>query len=282
MVEVVGVRFKRAGKIYYFSTGDLALNANDKVIVETARGVEYGECVLAPRQVPEADVVMPLKPVIRKATPEDERIVEVNRTKEKEAFDICLKKIGDHQLPMKLVDVEYTFDGNKIIFSFTAEGRVDFRELVKDLASIFRTRIELRQIGVRDEVKMLGGIGSCGRVLCCSSFLGDFEPVSIRMAKDQKLSLNPTKISGICGRLMCCLKYENGAYDESHCKGQCGKQCHQREEDILVLSEESVLKALEEQELKGERGSAVPTAGKGRQEGRHKKGEKNRGKSEKV
>ncbi|HHY25898.1 MAG TPA: stage 0 sporulation family protein [Desulfitobacterium dehalogenans] len=282
MVEVVGVRFKRAGKIYYFSTGDLALNANDKVIVETARGVEYGECVLAPRQVAEEDVVMPLKPVIRKATTEDELIVQANRNKEKEAFDICLRKIGDHQLPMKLVDVEYTFDGNKIIFSFTAEGRVDFRELVKDLASIFRTRIELRQIGVRDEAKMLGGIGSCGRVLCCSSFLGDFEPVSIRMAKDQKLSLNPTKISGICGRLMCCLKYENGAYEESHCKDQCGKQCHQREEDIMVLSEDSVLKALEDQELKEERGPAVAAAGKGRQEGRHKKGEKNRGKSEKV
>lgn len=282
MVEVVGVRFKRAGKIYYFSTGEIALNANDKVIVETARGVEYGECVLAPRQVSEEDVVMPLKPVIRKATPEDEMIVQANRSKEKEAFDICLKKIADHQLPMKLVDVEYTFDGNKIIFSFTAEGRVDFRELVKDLAAVFRTRIELRQIGVRDEAKMLGGIGSCGRVLCCSSFLGDFEPVSIRMAKDQKLSLNPTKISGICGRLMCCLKYENGAYDESQGKEHCGKQCHTREEDILILSEDSVLKALEEQEVKGEKVPAVPASGKGRQEGRQRKGEKNKGKSEKV
>lgn len=284
MVEVVGVRFKRAGKIYYFSTGDLALNANDKVIVETARGVEYGECVLAPRQVSEEEVVMPLKPVIRKATPDDELIVESNRTKEKEAFDICLKKIVDHKLPMKLVDVEYTFDGNKIIFSFTAEGRVDFRELVKDLASIFRTRIELRQIGVRDEAKMLGGIGSCGRVLCCASFLGDFEPVSIRMAKDQKLSLNPTKISGICGRLMCCLKYENGAYDEerAHCKDHCGKQCHQGGDEVIVLGEDTVLKALEDQEAKPERAPSVPAAGRGRQEGRHRKGEKNRGKSEKV
>lgn len=284
MVEVVGVRFKRAGKIYYFSTGELALNANDKVIVETARGVEYGECVLAPRQVSEEEVVMPLKPVIRKATPEDELIVQSNRTKEKEAFDICLKKITDHKLPMKLVDVEYTFDGNKIIFSFTAEGRVDFRELVKDLASVFRTRIELRQIGVRDEAKMLGGIGSCGRVLCCASFLGDFEPVSIRMAKDQKLSLNPTKISGICGRLMCCLKYENGAYDEerSHCKDHCGKPCHPSDDEIIVLGEESVLKALEDQEVKPDRAPSVPVAGRGRQEGRHRKGEKNRGKSEKV
>lgn len=286
MVEVVGVRFKQAGKIYYFSTGELALQANDKVIVETARGIEYGECVLAPRQVSEEEVVMPLKPVIRKATAEDEIIVQANRNKEKEAYDICLKKIADHQLPMKLVDVEYTFDGNKIIFSFTAEGRVDFRELVKDLASVFRTRIELRQIGVRDEAKMLGGIGSCGRVLCCSSFLGDFEPVSIRMAKDQKLSLNPTKISGICGRLMCCLKYENGAYDmeKGDCGKSCGDQCHHNgDSDVIVLNEDSVLKALEDREVKTERmGPAVPAAGKGRQEGRHRKGEKYKGKSEKV
>jgi len=210
--KVVGVRFKHAGKIYYFSPGNLRLAALDKVIVETARGIEFGELVIPVREVKDEDVVMPLKQVMRKATPEDEKAVEQNKKKEKEAYQLCLKKIMEHELPMKLVDVEYTFDGSKIIFSFTAEGRVDFRELVKDLASVFRTRIELRQIGVRDEAKMLGGIGSCGRILCCSTFLGDFEPVSIRMAKDQKLSLNPTKISGICGRLMCCLKYENGCY----------------------------------------------------------------------
>lgn len=212
MIEVVGVRFKAAGKIYFFSPGDIKLEAMDKVIVETARGIEFGELVIPPREIDEEQAVLPLKQVIRKAGKEDELILEQNKNKEKEAFQICLKKIAEHNLPMKLVDVEYTFDGNKIIFSFTAEGRVDFRELVKDLAAVFRTRIELRQIGVRDEAKMLGGIGSCGRVLCCASFLGDFEPVSIRMAKDQKLSLNPTKISGICGRLMCCLKYENGSY----------------------------------------------------------------------
>lgn len=284
MVEVVGVRFKRAGKIYYFSSGDLALDMNDKVIVETARGVEFGECVIPPRKVTEEEVVLPLKPVIRKASPEDERIVNENKAKEKEAFQVCLKKITDHQLPMKLVDVEYTFDGNKIIFSFTAEGRVDFRELVKDLASVFRTRIELRQIGVRDEAKMLGGVGSCGRILCCSSFLGDFEPVSIRMAKDQKLSLNPTKISGICGRLMCCLKYENSAYDEENrenCRGNCAEQKRDYVEPLESESD-AILGSLEDTPAKPERPSAVPVTGKGRHEGRHKKGEKNKGKSEKV
>ncbi len=214
MIKVVGVRFKRAGKIYYFDPAELELTLEDKVIVETARGVEFGEVVVKPKLVSEEEVVPPLKRVIRKATEVDEQQVEENRRKEKDAFHICLRKIHDHQLPMKLVDVEYTFDGSKIIFSFTAEGRVDFRELVKDLAAVFRTRIELRQIGVRDEAKMLGGVGSCGRILCCATFLGDFEPVSIRMAKDQRLSLNPTKISGICGRLMCCLKYENSSYDE--------------------------------------------------------------------
>lgn len=276
MVDVVGVRFKRAGKIYYFSSGDLALGVDDKVIVETARGVEFGELVIPQRQVKEDEVVLPLKPVIRKASIEDERIVEENRTKEKEAFQVCLKKITDHQLPMKLVDVEYTFDGNKIIFSFTAEGRVDFRELVKDLASIFRTRIELRQIGVRDEAKMLGGVGSCGRILCCSSFLGDFEPVSIRMAKDQKLSLNPTKISGICGRLMCCLKYENSAYDEAnkaHCRDNCKGNCKEHSEDKAGGPEGGA-------ELTPNQ--ALPVGGKVRPEARHKKGEKYKGKSEKV
>lgn len=281
MVEVVGIRFKRAGKIYYFSSGDLELKIDDKVIVETARGVEFGDLVIEPRNIPEDTVVSPLKPVIRKATSEDEQIVEENRVREKEAFQICLKKIEEHQLPMKLVDVEFTFDCNKIIFSFTAEGRVDFRELVKDLASVFRTRIELRQIGVRDEAKMLGGVGSCGRMLCCSTFLGDFEPVSIRMAKDQKLSLNPTKISGICGRLMCCLKYENSAYDEEAREGarrSCENNqgcCHQEN-----ISKEG---KPDDKPDKPERpAQAIPVSGKGRQEGRQRKGEKNKGKSEKV
>jgi cell fate regulator YaaT (PSP1 superfamily) len=209
---VVGVRFKKAGKVYYFAPGDIMLVAGDFVIVETARGLEYGEVVIAPREVTEDAIVAPLKTVQRKATAEDSIKVEENRAKEKESFSICEQKIKTHGLNMKLVDVEYTFDVNKIIFYFTAEGRIDFRDLVKDLAAVFRTRIELRQIGVRDEAKMMGGIGCCGRPLCCSTFLGDFEPVSIRMAKDQKLSLNPTKISGICGRLMCCLKYENDSY----------------------------------------------------------------------
>lgn len=213
MQTVVGVRFKPAGKIYFFDPGDLELKFHDKVIVETVRGVEYGEVVVAPRPVPEESLVLPLKTVIRRGTPEDERKVQENSLKEKEAFKICKEKIQEHGLPMKLIDVEYTFDNSKIIFYFTAEGRVDFRDLVKNLAAIFRTRIELRQIGVRDEAKMVGGIGSCGRMLCCCSFLGDFEPVSIRMAKDQNLSLNPIKISGICGRLMCCLKYESESYE---------------------------------------------------------------------
>ncbi len=213
MLHVVGVRFKRAGKIYYFDPAESEVMAGDSVIVETTRGVECGEAVVNPKQVSESEIVAPLKKVIRKATPVDLKQVEINKAKEKEAYHVCMKKIEEHGLPMKLVDVEYTFDANKIIFYFTADGRIDFRELVKDLASVFRTRIELRQIGVRDEAKMLGGLGSCGRVLCCASFLGDFAPVSIRMAKDQNLSLNPTKISGICGRLMCCLKYESDAYE---------------------------------------------------------------------
>lgn len=213
LYNVVGVRFKKAGKIYYFDPLDFAIDSEEHVIVETARGIEYGKVVIGRKQVKEDDVVLPLKKVIRIAGQDDARIVEENRTAAKNAFATCLKKIRDHQLKMKLVDVEYTFDRNKIIFYFTAEGRVDFRELVKDLASIFRTRIELRQIGVRDEAKMLGGIGPCGRILCCSSWLGDFEPVSIKMAKDQSLSLNPTKISGLCGRLMCCLKFEHDNYE---------------------------------------------------------------------
>jgi cell fate regulator YaaT (PSP1 superfamily) len=210
---VVGVRFRRAGKIYYFDPGGLDLKYGDKAVVETARGLEFGEVVIAPREVQEDSLVMPLKTVIRVGTEEDVHRVEENQTKQQEAFEVCVEKIKEHELPMKLIDVEYTFDNSKIIFYFTAEGRVDFRELVKNLAAIFRTRIELRQIGVRDEAKMVGGIGGCGRVLCCHAFLGDFEPVSIRMAKDQNLSLNPTKISGICGRLMCCLKYESEAYE---------------------------------------------------------------------
>ncbi|WP_419954831.1 PSP1 domain-containing protein [Neobacillus niacini] len=213
MYDVVGVRFKKAGKIYYFDPGDLSIQKDDFVIVETVRGVEYGRAVVPRKQVEEHDVVLPLKKVVRIADHKDRMIVEENKQAAQEAYDVCNEKVNGHQLDMKLVDVEYTFDRNKIIFYFTADGRVDFRELVKDLASIFRTRIELRQIGVRDEAKMLGGIGPCGRMLCCSTFLGDFDPVSIKMAKDQNLSLNPTKISGLCGRLMCCLKYENDEYE---------------------------------------------------------------------
>lgn len=213
MYDVVGVRFKKAGKIYYFDPGDLSIQKDDFVIVETVRGVEYGKVVIAPKQVDEHDVVLPLKKVLRIADQKDRMIVEENMLAAKEAYEVCCEKVNTHQLDMKLVDVEYTFDRNKVIFYFTADGRVDFRELVKDLAAIFRTRIELRQIGVRDEAKMLGGIGPCGRMLCCSTFLGDFDPVSIKMAKDQNLSLNPTKISGLCGRLMCCLKYENDEYE---------------------------------------------------------------------
>ncbi|HHV56437.1 MAG TPA: stage 0 sporulation family protein [Firmicutes bacterium] len=222
MQRVVGVRFKKAGKIYYFDPGELELPQGSHVIVETARGVEFGEVVMAPREVPDEDVVAPLKQVMRAATPEDRQQVKENKAREKEAFKICQAKIAAHGLPMKLVDVEYTFDRSKIIFYFTAEGRVDFRELVRDLASVFRTRIELRQIGVRDEAKLLGGLGPCGRVCCCSSFLGEFQPVSIRMAKEQNLSLNPTKISGLCGRLMCCLKFEAG-------NGAC-KECAKKRE----------------------------------------------------
>lgn len=213
MYDVIGVRFKKAGKVYYFDPGQLQVTAGDFVIVETARGVEYGKVVIDKRQVGENDVVLPLKKVIRVASKKDKIEVEENKAAAREAFDICLEKIKDHGLDMKLVDAEYTFDRNKMIFYFTADGRVDFRELVRDLASVFRTRIELRQIGVRDEAKLLGGVGPCGRLLCCSTFLGDFEPVSIKMAKDQNLSLNPAKISGVCGRLMCCLKYENDQYE---------------------------------------------------------------------
>ena len=214
MIEVVGIRFKKAGKIYYFDPAGQDIAAGCFAIVETARGIEYGSVIKGNMQVPDEDVVLPLKKVIRVATDEDMVTARENKEKEKEAFDICLEKITKHELDMKLIDVEITFDHNKLIFYFTSDGRVDFRDLVKELAAIFRTRIELRQIGVRDEAKMLNGIGICGRPLCCSTFLGDFHPVSIKMAKEQSLSLNPTKISGICGRLMCCLKYEEEVYEE--------------------------------------------------------------------
>ena len=214
MTTVIGVRFRSVGKIYYFAPKDLDIKAGEHVIVETARGVEYGKVVLPPREVEDEKVIQPLKEVIRIATVQDKKKEETNRKKEKEAFQICLKKIREHHLEMKLIDVEYTFDNNKILFYFTADGRIDFRELVKDLASVFKTRIELRQIGVRDETKILGGIGICGRALCCHTYLSEFAPVSIKMAKEQNLSLNPTKISGVCGRLMCCLKNEEETYEE--------------------------------------------------------------------
>jgi len=214
MVKVVGVRFKKAGKVYYFDPDQFDIEAGASVIVETARGIELGEAVIPTREVAEEEIVAPLKKVMRIATEEDIKRSSDNKEKEKEAFATCLKKINDHNLDMKLIDVEFTFDNNKILFYFTADGRVDFRELVKDLAAVFKTRIELRQIGVRDESKMMGGIGICGRVLCCNSYLGEFQPVSIKMAKEQGLSLNPTKISGACGRLMCCLKYEQDAYEQ--------------------------------------------------------------------
>lgn len=213
MIKVVGVRFRSAGKIYYFDPAKLPIKAGDRVIVETARGVELGTVMVAPKDVPEETVIQPLKPVIRIATAEDLKVEERNHEKEKEAFKICLEKIAKHKLEMKLVDAEYTFDNNKLLFYFTADGRIDFRELVKDLAAVFRTRIELRQIGVRDETKIMGGIGICGRALCCHTYLSEFAPVSIKMAKEQNLSLNPTKISGVCGRLMCCLKNEEETYE---------------------------------------------------------------------
>ncbi|HBL40584.1 MAG TPA: stage 0 sporulation protein [Ruminococcaceae bacterium] len=213
MATVVGIRFKDVGKIYYFAPTDDTFKKNDKVIVETVRGVECGEVALEPKEVLDDEIVKPLKKIIRKATQSDLRKLEENKKKEAEAFRICEQKIEKHKLEMKLVNVEYTLDGGKILFYFTADNRVDFRELVKDLAGVFRTRIELRQIGVRDEAKMLGGLGMCGRPFCCSSHMGDFQPVSIKMAKEQGLSLNPVKISGTCGRLMCCLKYEQDSYE---------------------------------------------------------------------
>ena len=212
MTKVIGVRFRAAGKIYYFDPAGLAIKTGDNVIVETARGIEFGYVVLGSREVPDEKVVQPLKQVIRMATEEDRAIEAKNKEKEKEAFKICLEKIRKRGLEMKLIDAEYTFDNNKVLFYFTADGRIDFRELVKDLAAVFKTRIELRQVGVRDETKILGGIGICGRTLCCHSYLSEFIPVTIKMAKEQNLSLNPTKISGVCGRLMCCLKNEEETY----------------------------------------------------------------------
>ena len=214
MAEVIGVRFKEVGKVYYFDPQDIELKTGDMVIVETARGIECGQVAIPNKNVDDEEIIHPLKPLIRKATDNDIAHVEENKKRQKEAFKICEKKIAEHNLKMNLVEVEYTFDNNKILFYFTADGRVDFRNLVKDLASVFRTRIELRQIGVRDEAKMLGGLGVCGRPFCCHSFLGDFQPVSIKMAKEQGLSLSPVKISGTCGRLMCCLKYEQNAYTD--------------------------------------------------------------------
>ena len=214
MTRVIGVRFRPAGKIYYFAPGKFHIRQGDKVIVETARGIEFGTVVTGPKEVKDEEVMQPLKSVIRIATEEDKRAEEKNREKEKEAFEICLEKIRKHNLDMKLINAEYTFDNNKVLFYFTADGRIDFRQLVKDLAAIFKTRIELRQIGVRDETKILGGIGICGRCLCCHTYLSEFAPVSIKMAKEQNLSLNQTKISGVCGRLMCCLKNEQETYEE--------------------------------------------------------------------
>ena len=213
MIKIVGVRFRKAGKIYYFDPAGMEIETGTHVIVETARGIEFGTVMIPPREMEKDGVVQPLKPVIRIATEADEITEQKNKEKEKEAFQICLEKIAKHKLEMKLVEAEYTFDNNKLLFYFTADGRIDFRELVKDLASVFRTRIELRQIGVRDETKILGGIGICGRPLCCSTHLSEFIPVSIKMAKEQNLSLNPTKISGVCGRLMCCLKNEEETYE---------------------------------------------------------------------
>ena len=214
MTKVIGVRFRAAGKIYFFAPGKLQIQRGDQVIVETARGVEFGNVVMGPKEIPDEEITQPLKTVIRVATDEDRRTEEKNRKKEKEAFNICLEKIQKHGLEMKLIDAEYTFDNNKVLFYFTADGRIDFRELVKDLAAVFRTRIELRQIGVRHETKIRGGIGICGRELCCHTYLSEFAPVSIKMAKEQNLSLNPSKISGVCGRLMCCLTNEEETYEE--------------------------------------------------------------------
>ncbi|MGI6096947.1 MAG: PSP1 domain-containing protein [Dethiobacteria bacterium] len=244
--KVVGVRFRYAGKIYYFDPDDQEFEVGEGVIVETARGLEYGKVIQPVKEVDEGELVLPLKKVLRRATEADMEQVKANREDEKKAFAICQEKFKEHELEMKLVDVEYTFDRNKIIFYFTADGRVDFRELVKDLASVFRTRIELRQIGVRDETKLKGGLGPCGRSFCCATFLGEFEPVSIRMAKDQNLSLNPTKISGVCGRLMCCLRYEAETYESVKEKlPAIGKQVLTPEGEGKIIGHNVIKKALQ-------------------------------------
>ena len=236
MTEIIGVRFKDVGKVYYFSPAGEKLKTGDRVIVETARGIECGEVVIANRAIEDEKVVQPLKAIMRTATADDLETLEKNRLKEQEIMQVFSRKIAEHKLEMKPIDIDCTFDGSKILFYFTAESRVDFRELVKDLASVYRTRIELRQIGVRDEAKMLGGLGICGRQFCCSSFLGEFQPVSIKMAKEQSLSLNPTKISGTCGRLMCCLKYEQDCYEEllkiTPKKGEAGEKFRRRARSI--------------------------------------------------
>lgn len=244
MVKVTGVRFKKMGKIYYFDPCDLKIEEGMHVVVETARGVEYGLAVIGEKSVEEDKIVAPLKKVLRIATPEDDKTVEQNKKKEAEAFEMCRKKIEKHGLEMKLIDVEYTFDHNKILFYFTADGRIDFRELVRDLASVFKTRIELRQIGVRDEAKMIGGLGVCGRVLCCNSYLGDFEPVSIKMVKEQSLSLNPAKISGTCGRLMCCLKNEQAVYEALHKKIPSAGSLVETEDGKGTVNSVNVLKGI--------------------------------------
>lgn len=273
MARIIGVRFRTAGKIYYFAPGELDIKRGEHVIVETARGIEYGTVVCDPREVPEEELVSPLKPVLRIATERDDEQEKDNRRKEKDAYKICLEKIAKHGLEMKLIDAEYTFDNNKVLFYFTADGRIDFRELVKDLAGVFRTRIELRQIGVRDETKIIGGIGICGRPLCCHSYLSDFVPVSIKMAKEQNLSLNPTKISGVCGRLMCCLKNEEETYEElnRHLPGigdrvttEDGKQGEVQSVNVLRQLVKVLIEENDEKELKEYRASQIKFTGKRR------------------
>ena len=258
MTKVIGVRFRSAGKIYFFSPGKYEIKKGDHVIVETARGVEFGTVVAPPKDVDDNEVVKPLKTVLRTASTKDIEQEKANREKEKEAFKICLEKIRKHGLEMKLIDAEYTFDNNKILFYFTADGRIDFRELVKDLAAIFKTRIELRQIGVRDETKIIGGYGICGRPLCCHSYLSDFVPVSIKMAKEQSLSLNPTKISGVCGRLMCCLKNEEDVYEElnrmmpgigDYCKAKDGLEGEVSSVNILRQTVKILVEVNDEKEV---------------------------------
>lgn len=289
MVKIVGVRFRNAGKVYYFDPKTYKINVGDHVIVETARGVEYGTVTGGIRSVPDDMVVQPLKAVIRVATPDDDARAKRNRIKEKEALKICAEKVAKHGLDMKLIDAEYTFDNNKVLFYFTADGRIDFRELVKDLAAVFKMRIELRQIGVRDETKILGGIGICGRVLCCNSYLSDFAPVSIKMAKEQNLSLNPTKISGVCGRLMCCLKNEEETYEYLNSRlpavgdtvtifdGQKGEVhsvnvLRQKVKVLVDVGDEKEIQEYDVSELKFKPRKRKERSGKGE---KHEKGNKN-------